>query len=309
VNLGNVVAGQSVASVQNPIAIPDANLVGITGLINSNIQLQEGIERLTVQLRIDHPDTSQLSVTLTSPAGTEVVLHEAGAGQNINTRYGRETLPASSSLERMVGEDASGVWRLVVIDADAGAEGTLHSWSLHFDETFEDGTIYAGNDLEADGWLRTRSGIETLMGSKLVMRNQAGNAAVELNSDNNQGLVMRNRAGNVVFQVNGETGRYTGDRPVFSCQTVTHRCESDGEISTTTAGNSHGGGSCRFAYQRHACRYNAWGREVISTVQCRSNFYGFNAEGPQTAGSQRACVNGNNHTTAEKSMMCCGIRY
>ena len=34
--------------------------------------------------------------------------------------------------------------------------GTLHSWSLHFNETFAGGSIYAGNDLETDGWLRSR---------------------------------------------------------------------------------------------------------------------------------------------------------
>jgi subtilisin-like proprotein convertase family protein len=182
VNLGNVIAGPSVTSVQNPIAIPDANLVGITGLINSNLQLENGIQRLTVQLRIDHPDTSQLSVTLTSPGGTEVVLHEAGAGQDINTRYGRTTSPASGSLERMVGEDASGVWRLVVIDADAGSEGSLHSWSLHFDETYAAGTIYAGNDLEADGWLRTRSGLKVTMGGAVEMYDRAGDERMRLDS-------------------------------------------------------------------------------------------------------------------------------
>ena len=232
VNLGNVVAGQSEASVQNPIVIPDANLVGITGLINSNIQLQDGIKRLTVQLRIDHPDTSQLSVTLTSPEGTEVVLHEGGAGQNINTRYGRTTLPANSSLERMVGEDAAGVWRLVVIDADAGSEGTLHSWSLHFDETFEDGTIYAGNDLEADGWLRTRTGVMVHMGGDLVMYNNAGNETFRI--DGESGNIIRGgpaprvgltcRASYQVACANGETTTAIDNHKVGSSNRRTYHC-------------------------------------------------------------------------------------
>jgi subtilisin-like proprotein convertase family protein len=207
VNLGNVVAGQSVASVQNPIVIPDANLVGITGLINSNIQLQDGIKRITVQLRIDHPDTSQLSVTLTSPGGTEVVLHEGGGGQDINTRYGRTTLPASSSLERMVGEEASGVWRLVVIDVDAGSEGTLRSWSLHFDETFEDGTIYAGNDLEADGWLRTRTGLQVTMGGTINMYDRAGAERLRIDGD---GVHLARGAGRLRLQA-GDSQLELGD--------------------------------------------------------------------------------------------------
>jgi serine protease len=84
-------------STDTPIAIPDNNVVGITSTINVNrpIALQE----VQVDLNITHTFIGDLRVTLRSPQGTEVVLHNrtGGATDNIVQSY---SLRPSSSVSR-----------------------------------------------------------------------------------------------------------------------------------------------------------------------------------------------------------------
>jgi serine protease len=110
-------------STDTPIAIPDNNVAGInsTLTVSQPIALQE----VQVDLSITHTFIGDLRVTLTSPSGTQVVLHNraGGAADNINQSF---SFPAE-----FVGQQAAGAWVLHV-DDNAGLDvGTLNNWTLH----------------------------------------------------------------------------------------------------------------------------------------------------------------------------------
>lgn len=87
------------------------------------------IVRPTVEIR--HGYIGELTVTLRSPAGTEVVLHNGtgGSADDIVGTYGVDLTPAQP-LETFDGEDASGTWSLIVEDAEFINTGTVEAFSL-----------------------------------------------------------------------------------------------------------------------------------------------------------------------------------
>ena len=178
-NIGAVVAGIEVPTAQGALVIPDDNPIGVTGLINVQEEF-ESIERLTVQIQLEHADVSQLRITLRSPEGTEVVLHEGGGGENINTRYGRATLPHSGRMDDFWGEAPNGVWHLTLIDTAAETAGSLQSWALHFNEGYSDGDVFIGNDLHVDGRIHSRTGLTVEMGGNMVIEDIEGDPAVTI---------------------------------------------------------------------------------------------------------------------------------
>ena len=110
-------------STDTPIAIPDNNPTGITSVINVQQPIQ--IEEVQVELDITHTFIGDLVVTLTSPAGTTVTLHNrtGGGTDNIHQTY---TLPVE-----FIGQAAQGDWTLHVADLAGIDVGTLDSWVLH----------------------------------------------------------------------------------------------------------------------------------------------------------------------------------
>ncbi len=109
-------------STDTPIAIPDNNTTGINSTINVNAAI--AIEEVVVDVNITHTFIGDLRVTLRSPAGTEVVLHNrsGGSADNINQSY---VLPT-----QFTGQQGAGNWVLHV-DDNAGLDtGTLNSWTL-----------------------------------------------------------------------------------------------------------------------------------------------------------------------------------
>ncbi len=104
------------------------------------------IESARVQVKIAHPRPEQLVVTLVSPDGTRVTLHDHGPGNTpagtfdytvgtngIYTVYPGEVAP-EQSLDVLNGLQAAGTWRLEVFDDTAGpATGVaprLTGWAL-----------------------------------------------------------------------------------------------------------------------------------------------------------------------------------
>jgi subtilisin-like proprotein convertase family protein len=136
---------------QNPgVTIPDNG--GISPL-NSSLTVSSGppiLSDLNVFLDISHPVTGNLSVFLTSPAGTRVEL-TSGNGGVLSDLYSTVTLDDSASssvtgigfaggifrpegsLSAFNGQSANGVWTLEVFDTITGNEGCLGSWCLAFD--------------------------------------------------------------------------------------------------------------------------------------------------------------------------------
>ncbi len=110
-------------STDTPIAIPDNNPAGITSVIN--VPLPIAIEEVAVDVNITHTFIGDLVVTLTSPSGTVVTLHDrtGGGADNINRTFAVPTA--------FTGQQAAGAWTLAVQDVAAIDVGTLDDWTLH----------------------------------------------------------------------------------------------------------------------------------------------------------------------------------
>ncbi len=90
------------------------------------------VSTVTVALSIDHPDPTQLVVSLTGPDGTNVLLvsHAGHAGDALREVFGR-TLDPVGPLSAFAGKPAAGSWRLRVLDESRGAgSGHVVSWAI-----------------------------------------------------------------------------------------------------------------------------------------------------------------------------------
>ncbi|GAB6037090.1 hypothetical protein JCM15519_16490 [Fundidesulfovibrio butyratiphilus] len=118
-------------------AAVNANLPDGGPGVTSTVQAQSGVqvERAEVQIDLDHPLASDLTITLTSPSGTKSVLLtttenlEPDEPDAIATAF-----PASSysmTSTQYLGEDSAGTWTLTVSDDHAnGQTGILKDWRL-----------------------------------------------------------------------------------------------------------------------------------------------------------------------------------
>ena len=84
----------------------------------------KSIEDITVAIDITHTYIGDLTVSIISPAGTKIVLHNnGGAGNdNINEVY---TLSSTAALQQLLGESSFGEWRIKIDDRAASDVGTL----------------------------------------------------------------------------------------------------------------------------------------------------------------------------------------
>ena len=104
-----------------PVAIPDNNSQGVDSVINVPMNLT--ITDLTVNVDISHTYISDLIVTLTSPEGKTVTLHNREGGSSDN-------IVASYNLEDYDLDEAFGDWVLNVSDNVGVDTGTLNNWSM-----------------------------------------------------------------------------------------------------------------------------------------------------------------------------------
>jgi len=81
---------------------------------------------VVLSLRVAHPRASQLRITLTNPAGTEVLVHDGVAANN----GAPLVLTAKPILGFSGDESVNGEWTLRVTDRTSGQIGTLESWQL-----------------------------------------------------------------------------------------------------------------------------------------------------------------------------------
>ena len=112
------------------VTIPDNNPNGIERMLTA---AGDGrIRDITVSLDITHTYIGDLSITLTSPGGTGVVLHDRGGGSadNIIKTYTPATTPGLSALR---GQPVQGAWRLRVADLETKDIGKLNRWALQIE--------------------------------------------------------------------------------------------------------------------------------------------------------------------------------
>jgi M6 family metalloprotease-like protein len=119
----------NVINVEEAISqkIPDNNKAGITR--SFDIDAPGKAKSVEVSVDITHTYIGDLKVTLKSPKGTSIDLHNRfGAGQdNLKQTYSADTTP---KLAKLAGETIKGMWSLKVADLAALDEGTLNRWSL-----------------------------------------------------------------------------------------------------------------------------------------------------------------------------------
>lgn len=115
------------------VSIPDARIDGLlcTAEVSS---LATNVSSLAVALSIDHPDPTQLVVSLTGPDGTSVVLMNRGGakGHALREVFGRTAVPLEP-LSSFAGRPAWGTWTLSVVDTIPGLKGRLVSWALQIE--------------------------------------------------------------------------------------------------------------------------------------------------------------------------------
>lgn len=109
-------------AVDIPKSIPDNNLTGITSSLP--VTLSGTVSSAVLNLKITHTYIGDLKVSLISPAGKEVVVHNNAGGSAANLTLSNLSVPG------LVGQTATGTWKIKAIDNAAQDVGTITSWSL-----------------------------------------------------------------------------------------------------------------------------------------------------------------------------------
>ena len=102
---------------------------------NPFVEMQQStIADVMVGVRISHGWRGDLEVTLTSPDGTTVYLHDntGGSDDDVITLYDAATAvdDASLTMDSFNGENGRGTWTLSVTDNSGGTSGELLEWFL-----------------------------------------------------------------------------------------------------------------------------------------------------------------------------------
>lgn len=117
-------SSQQVSATDVPLAIPDDSTQGVVS--QANVPGGGTISQVLVSLQITHTYRGDLIVTLVSPSGTEVVLHQGDGGS------ADDLVILDRELAELNGETKNGRWTLKVVDRYAQDTGTLEGWSLTF---------------------------------------------------------------------------------------------------------------------------------------------------------------------------------
>lgn len=135
VPLSNVTATSQVA-----VAIPDNDPVGIVSRLNIN---NSGvIQSLKVKVDIAHTFIGDLVVSLVSPDGRRIRLHDrtGGSANDLKREYDESRVSALASL---AANSIRGVWTLEVTDHAGIDTGTLISWGI-------DANVVVSGSIEAE---------------------------------------------------------------------------------------------------------------------------------------------------------------
>ena len=113
--------------------IPDNDAGGVTATIT--VEEPGAISEVTVDCDIQHTWIGDLTVRLTSPAGTAVILHNqtgSSAHDLVGNWPATLTVDGPGALIDFLGEEVLGDWTLFVSDTGLDDTGTLNTWGLNF---------------------------------------------------------------------------------------------------------------------------------------------------------------------------------
>ena len=119
-------------AVRPYVSIPDDDPEGVDSTIG--IGVFGDVAGIRVGCSIRHYSIGHLVVTLTSPTGRTVTLHDRNGGVSDDLEGEWPTtlwVDGPGDLDDFLGEDAQGHWTLNVSDHAFGATGQLRTWSLH----------------------------------------------------------------------------------------------------------------------------------------------------------------------------------
>jgi subtilisin family serine protease len=110
-----------------PVAIPDYPATGVDSPLA--VTPSGPLVDLQVQVQVNHDFLGDLSLTLVTPSGTEVLIQgrTLGRQQELRQRYSLATTPA---LINLLGQAVQGDWRLRATDHAPGATGQILSWGM-----------------------------------------------------------------------------------------------------------------------------------------------------------------------------------
>ena len=117
------------------VAIPDNNATGVTDVITVPVGEGGPLSSVTVDVYIQHTWIGDLTVVLTSPRGTSVVLHNRTGAQDDNILGNwpeTRLVDGPGSLDDFIGEDTTGDWTIWASDAVSNDVGQLSMWGLNF---------------------------------------------------------------------------------------------------------------------------------------------------------------------------------
>lgn len=125
----------TVMTVTGPVSIPDdgshagASFIGVTGAEAGTVV------GIAVDLALNHADVGELTITLESPNGTVVTLHDrggAGTADLVGNWPTTLSVAGPGDLGDFLGVSNEGVWILNVMDHEPGHAGNIDAWGLHF---------------------------------------------------------------------------------------------------------------------------------------------------------------------------------
>ena len=113
-----------------PLPVPDNDGAGVSHSLDvSDLPAAANLEAVLMEIRVDHTDTWDLGIELTSPAGTVSVLNAPYNAILSGFPVLRDWQLMSNAF---YGESPNGTWTVRVVDLAENDSGELRSWRLRF---------------------------------------------------------------------------------------------------------------------------------------------------------------------------------
>lgn len=185
------------------LLIPDEEPNGVSSIIN--VDKDGELTVITVGIDITHSYIGDLTVSLTSPGGTSVVLHneEGENSDDLKVTYSSGHAP----LDEFLGENIAGDWSLHVIDHEFMDVGRLNNWQIVLEFQPNDKLFEATASPDAQIPDAVSAGVEsaipvaasgvlkTISVQVQISHSYVGDLYVDLVSPSGQSVVLHNRTG------------------------------------------------------------------------------------------------------------------
>jgi subtilisin-like proprotein convertase family protein/subtilisin family serine protease len=115
------------SSTDVPKSIPDNNAAGV--LSNLTVAATGAVSSAKLSLSVTHPYIGDLKISLITPAGTEIIVHNNAGGSADNLALTNWT------VNGVAGQAASGTWKIKAVDSASQDVGSITAWSLQLTTT------------------------------------------------------------------------------------------------------------------------------------------------------------------------------